>query len=182
MSSETLQKRIAEFLYTERERLVGYVRRLIDDTAYRDGEDIVQDVILNIYDRADITIPIENLSAYIYQALRNRVIDYMRKRRDVVSLDAGDDEDTVSLKDIISDPRYNAFDELKRKELRRRIFDAIESLNDKQKAVVIETEFANKTFKELSEEWGVPIGTLLARKSRALSKIRETLYDIAKQR
>ena len=61
--------------------MIAYVRRLIDDAAERDSEDIVQDVFLNIFDRADITMPIENAAAYVYQALRNKVIDYLRKRR-----------------------------------------------------------------------------------------------------
>ena len=34
-----------------------------------------------------------------------------------------------------------------------------------------------RTFRELSEEWGVPLGTLLARKSRAIAKVREALRE-----
>ncbi len=83
------QNKIVSFVTNEREKLVGYVRRLIDDTAERDGEDIVQDIILNLFNRADFTVPIENLTAYIYQALRNRTIDYLRRKREILSLDEG---------------------------------------------------------------------------------------------
>jgi DNA-directed RNA polymerase specialized sigma24 family protein len=34
-----------------------------------------------------------------------------------------------------------------------------------------------RSFRQLSEEWGVPVGTLLARKSRALKKIKKMLDD-----
>ena len=44
MSQHIGKMAIAQFLSAEHERLTGYVRRLIDDTAERDGEDIVQDV------------------------------------------------------------------------------------------------------------------------------------------
>ena len=44
MSEDTRKMTIAQFLVTEYKRLSGYVRRLIDDAAARDGEDIVQDV------------------------------------------------------------------------------------------------------------------------------------------
>ena len=44
-----------------------------------------------------------------------------------------------------------------------------------QKAIVIETEFEGRSFRELADEWNIPIGTLLARKSRALQKIRKEL-------
>lgn len=173
--------RTVEFLTSEREKLVRFVRRLIDDTAERDGEDIVQDVILNIFDTADVTGPIEDLSAYVYQSLRNRVVDYFRKRREMISLDAKDFQDTeLSLSEILHDSRYDTTNELFRNEIRRRIHDAIESLSMQQKAVVIETEFRGRTFRELSEEWGIPMGTLLARKSRALKKIQEALADLEK--
>jgi RNA polymerase sigma-70 factor (ECF subfamily) len=78
--------KIAEFFRTEYRRLIRYVHRLIDDTAERDAEDIVQDVILNILDGIDVGRPIENLFAYVYQSLRNRVVDLFRKRKDTLSL------------------------------------------------------------------------------------------------
>lgn len=162
--------KIAEFFQTEYKRLVRYVRRLIDDTAERDAEDIVQDVVLNIFDKADIGLPIENLSAYIYQALRNRVVDLLRKRKK-----------TLSLSDVIHASPYDTAIEVEKKEIREKLYHAIESLNDEQKTVVIATEFDDRSFRELSEEWGVPIGTLLARKSRALQKIKQKLTGLVNE-
>ncbi len=170
---------IARFLAAERKRLVAYARRLIDDAADRDGEDIVQDVALNLFSRADVLMPIETLSAYVYRSIRNRVIDSLRRRRDERSLDeTGEDGESVPLKqlpDVVAD----AEGELARKELKRRIFDAIDGLPDGQKAVLIETELNGRSFRELSAEWGVPLGTLLARKSRAIAKVREALRESA---
>ena len=64
---------------------------------------------------------------------------------------------------------------MEKKELRRRIFQTIDSLNDQDRAIILETEISGRSFRELSEQWKVPIGTLLARKSRALQTIRENL-------
>lgn len=167
-------QRIADFFRREHRRLVRLVRGWIEDAAERDGEDIVQDVALNIFDRADVSAPIDNLSAYVYQALRNRVIDLRRKKRQhILSLDSkiGHPSDS-SLSDLIRDYRYNAADEFEKKEIWRLAFEAIEQLSEAQKAVIIETEFEGRSFRELSAEWEVPMGTLLARKSRALQKIR----------
>ena len=181
MMTEARQKRLTDFLSVEQNRLVGYVKRLIDDTAERDGEDIVQDVILSVLSRDDEMDPIEDLSSYIYRSIRNRVVDYMRKRRDTVPFDTIDDDNAhLSLSNILHDPKYNAFDELRREEIRTRIFDAIGELNDNEKAIIIETEFNGIKFRELSEEWDIPIGTLLTRKSRALNKIRGVLADLNK--
>ena len=167
-------KRLIEFFSRERERLIRFVRGWIDDAAERDGEDIVQDVVLSLFDRADVSVPIENLTAYVYQALRNRIIDLRRKKRHlIISLDSQTgSQSNLSLSDLIRDYRYNAANEFERKEMRRLAFASLEKLSDTEKAVIIETEFEGRTFKELSAAWGLPIGTLLARKSRALQKIK----------
>jgi len=178
MSTEMGRISIVEFLTTERGRLIRYVRHLIDDAAERDGEDIVQDVALNLFSRADVLMPIETLSAYVYQSLRNRVIDYLRRRRDVVSLDESIDENgESSLIQQLSDTLSDVEKEVTRAELRKSIVSAIDQLPGEQKAVVIETELNGRSFRELAKEWGIPIGTLLARKSRALAKIRESLRE-----
>ena len=177
MSDQHQQKRIADFFSRERQRLIGYVRRWLDDAAERDGEDIIQDVALNIFNRADVTVPIEDLSAYVYRAVRNRIIDYLRKRKiAAVSLDDDNiDGPKSSLLHVISDLRSDVREELERKQLQDKIYAAINSLNEEQKAIVIETEFEGRTFRELAIEWDTAIGTLLARKSRALKKIRKAL-------
>jgi RNA polymerase sigma factor (sigma-70 family) len=178
MSAQTGKMFIAEFFTTERDRLIRYVRHLINDAAERDGEDIVQDVALTLFSRADVLMPIETLSAYVYQSLRNRVIDYLRRRRNVVSLDDSIDENgESSLVQQLSETLSDAEKEVSRAELRKSIVSAIESLSGEQKAVVIETELNGRSFRDLSIEWGIPIGTLLARKSRALAKIRESLLE-----
>jgi RNA polymerase sigma factor (sigma-70 family) len=178
MGAQTGKMSIAEFLTAERDRLIGYVRHLIDDAAERDGEDIVQDVALNLFSRADVLMPIETLSAYVYQSLRNRVIDYLRQRKNVISLDESIDENgESSLLQRLSDSLSDAEKEVSRAELRKLIVNAIEHLPSEQKAVVIETEFNGQSFRDLSRDWGIPIGTLLARKSRALAKIRESLRE-----
>jgi RNA polymerase sigma factor (sigma-70 family) len=169
------QDRIVSLITKERERWIGYVRRLIDDAAERDGEDIVQDVIVNLFDRADITDPVENLTAYVYRALRNRIIDYLRKKRETVSLDGGwPDEEAPTLFDVLPEPPAGDLDEASRLDIRRNLAMAFSVLTEEQKAVLIATEMEGRTFRELSEEWGVPLGTLLARKSRAIKKIKDT--------
>ena len=101
MGKEKQKETLADFFRLERRRLVGYVKRWIEDTAERDGEDIVQDVVFNIFNKADVTEPIENLTAYVYQALRNRTIDLIRKKRsNVMSLDTEvNNETNLSLSD-----------------------------------------------------------------------------------
>lgn len=178
MSAKMKKKKISEFFRMEHEKLVRFVRRRIDRAAERDAEDIVQDVMVNLFDRADLTIPIENLSAYIYRSLRNRVVDFFRKRKDEVSLDAAvASEHDLSLSGLIHDVSSDTAANLEKEELYARLYQEIESLDEKDRAIVIATDFDGVSFRRLSEEWAVPMGTLLARKSRALKKIKKELAD-----
>lgn len=90
---------------------------MIDDAAERDGEDIIQDVMLGIFERSDVTDPIGDPSAYTYRLLYNRVVDGYRKKRRTVSLDtpAGAREGTLS--DILADAGADVHDEVEKKRM-----------------------------------------------------------------
>jgi RNA polymerase sigma factor (sigma-70 family) len=164
VSAETQKKRIASLIATEWTRLVSYVRAWISDTADRDAEDVVQDVIERMFERADVTEPVADLSAYLYRSLRNRVIDLYRKPKRA-----------AELPEDLSDIRFEAAAEMDREEARETLFEAIDELPPAQREVLVATELEGKSFKELAEEWETPIGTLLARKHRAIRALKDTL-------
>ncbi len=164
MSAETQKKRIAGFIATEWTRLVGYVRAWIADTADRDAEDVVQDVIERLFEKADVTEPVADLSAYLYRSLRNKVIDLYRKPKRA-----------AELPEDLSDVRFEASEAMDREEAREALFEAIDELPPAQREVLVATELEGRSFKELAEEWETPIGTLLARKHRAVRALKETL-------
>ena len=178
MDKEKFRLKIADFFKTEHQKLIWYVRRLIDDTVERDSEDIIQDVFLNIFNIADFTIPIENLAAYIYRSLKNRVIDILKKKRkESVSLDEFDYDG------VLSGKNGNAFDdvvsmEVESKEMKDILYSAIDSLGEEYREIIILTEFEGKSFREISESLQIPIGTLLSRKSRAMKILQKKLEKI----
>ncbi len=173
---ETLNNRIAAFIREERSALVGYVRALIGDAADRDGEDIVQDVMTGILEQADPLLPLRSVSAYVYQSIRNRVVDAFRSRRKTIPLDGGDGEDVeLSLSETLHDARFDTGAEVANGELRELLVAAMDRLSEGEREIVIATELEGFTFRELSELWEVPLGTLLAQKSRALAKLKESI-------
>jgi len=166
---------LAEFWSSNYSRLVSYVRGMIEDSAHRSSEDIVQDVILSILDRPDIVAPISDISSYVFRSLRNRIIDFYRNTAtETVSLD-NEDENGLSLFDVLPDMKYDPEDSYHRHAQRRLIFDLIRELPPAQLEVIIETEFNGKTFRELSRLTDVPLGTLLARKHRGIKAVRQKL-------
>jgi RNA polymerase sigma-70 factor (ECF subfamily) len=165
VSAETQKKRLASLISEEWNRLVGYVRSRIEDTAERDAEDVVQDVIEHLFEKADMTDPIVDLSGYLFRSLRNRVIDLYRRKR----------APSEELSGEIADLRYEAEQTMDREEAQEALGEAIEDLPRAQRDVLVATELEGRSFRELAEEWQTPIGTLLARKHRAIQALRESL-------
>ena len=135
-----MMNKINEFFRREYRKLVNYVRSRIDDTAERDAEDVVMDVILSVFDKADVSAPIDNISGYIYQALRNRITDLFRRRRNLVSLEQ-----------VMQKSKEDAVDLLEQKQIQEELYRVLNDLSDDQRAVVIATEFEGRPFKELAD-------------------------------
>jgi RNA polymerase sigma-70 factor (ECF subfamily) len=174
---------VTEFLVKEYGNLLNYIRRRLNEASWIDAEDVIQDVAVNLFSYADISRPIENLSAYVYTALKNRIVDIHRKR-----LRYANESLEMTMKGTIngcgriSDDHPTA--EIARSETLSRLKKAMDHLAIEEKAIIVATEFENKTFSELSVYWGIPIGTLLARKSRGLKKLRAIMskkIDLGKE-
>ena len=160
---------IRTFLSRERSRLISYARSLLWDASV-DAEDVVHDVLIKLLERPDSPAP-EFLAAYTYRSLKNRVTDIARTRKETVPIE----EDNDSLIEILQDKSPTAFDELKSGEGQKALFEALETLTENERQVVIANELEGQTFKELSIAWDMPINTLLSHKSRAMKKLRNQL-------
>lgn len=134
-----------------------------------DAEDIVQQTALSLLGRNDEEDSIEYLSSYIYASLRNGARNMFRKRRREVLKD-----------DIQSGLESSAEDALMGKELKEQVDRALSMLDEKSRFVFEQTEFEGKTYKELSQLTGEPVGTLLSRKSRAAKKLMIILDEYRK--
>jgi RNA polymerase sigma factor (sigma-70 family) len=167
---------ITEVIEQERAKFVAFVRRKAVDLSQMDAEDLVAEVLYNVWNRVDLTTPIEHLLAYLYTAFTNRIIDFRRRRRPTVSLEA-EDEEMGPLGDYLPDPDADIGTIWAQQDLRERLYAAITQLPPKQRAVWVATEIAGHTFAELSAQWDEPLGTLLARKHRATKTLQALLTD-----
>jgi RNA polymerase sigma factor (sigma-70 family) len=190
---------LGELFVREKARFLGFVRRRFSGLSGMDAEDMLSDVTYNLLRRADLVGEIENLTAYIYRSLANRLTDQQRQagpqlaalsptdaQIDATELNAQanaqrgrqpntqlNTQPTV----VPVDPRPRPDQSLQQAELRRRLFIAIDSLRPAERAVWIATEIEGQSFRELAEDWDEPFGTLLSRKSRATEKLRRMLAD-----
>lgn len=179
MKAGSFTQNIVDFFQARKGQLLHYIRKNLRDSAERDAEDILQDVMLYILESSDPADPIENLAAYVYRSVRNRIIDQYRKPGKTVSLDAPSvSDDKPALSEILADLRYDTHNEVERREIMERIYEALDELPVEQKAVWAAIELEDRHFEELSILWEEPIGTLLARKHRATAALRKKLNDL----
>ena len=178
MEKELQKKSLERFFRDEYYKLVNFARKNLDDRYYEASpEDIIQDVALGIIDKLDLDTQIGNLTGYIYRSVKNKIIDYRNKKQRTVSIKSFTDRKNGNyilntLTDETSEEEKDyAYIE---PEL---LQQAISELRPDEQAVIIATEFEQHTFEELSEEWDIPLGTLLSRKHRALSKLHKILLN-----
>lgn len=165
----------SEFLKNEYGKLRNYIKSLFNGGFFEvEPEDIIQDVALNVYSKLDLNSTVENVAGYFYRGIRNKIIDFQRKKNPNVSIDEYDTDDgeNLILKRFISDDdttaeeneaKYNA------------LVHSIKQLKPDFQEIIYKTEFEEYSFAELSEMLGIPVGTLLSRKHRALKNLAEIL-------
>jgi RNA polymerase sigma-70 factor (ECF subfamily) len=178
MEMEIQKKSVDSFFRKEYKKLVNFVRMNLDERYYdASPEDIVQDVVLSLVSKLNPDTQIQNLAGYMYRSLKNRIIDYRKKKQQTVSLETFTDRKNENyLLNTIADEAIT--EELDYTKLEPEILhQAIAQLRPDEQELIIATEFEHRTFEELSEEWGVPLGTLLSRKHRALSKLYKILLN-----
>ena len=165
---------VAEVFESEYSNFKLFLRGRFNRLSEYDAEDIIQQTVLKILYKGDDALSIKNMTAYMYTSLKHSAIDYMEK----------------SKYEILTDAEYEgsaeaAEEELLKKELKEIIKKAIDGLDEKSRFVFVETEIMGRSYKELCEETGIKLGTLLSRKSRAIKKLKKTvslyLYKEAKQ-
>ena len=145
-------------------RFKNYLRASFAVLSDYDAEDIVQQVAEAMLCRN--TDNIANTTAYIYAALRNAALSHFRKRKHEAPLEAAPAEAGDSPEDAVIDG-----------ELSQDLEDALGMLDEKSRFVFVETVLHGRTYRELSERTGEPVGTLLARKSRAAKKLAVILDE-----
>ena len=168
---------LKEIFETEYTRLVNYTRQLFDDSSDMNAEDIVQEVALNMFSRVDFDSEVENGIGYVFRAIRNKVIDLYRKRRILVSIDKDEENsETAELEsgEISVEANFELEEEIERLNF------AIENLSHDHREIVVATEIEGRSFAELSEETGIPVGTLLSRKHRAMANLQKILKEMNK--
>ncbi len=169
---------LTEIILNEQGNFQRYVKHKIANISDMDAEDIVADVIFNLYNRIDIDFQVGNILAYAYRSVSNKIVDFIRQRKVSVSYDKPDKSSGLTLSEIIDDPDADIDRKMQNEEFTAKLYSALLTLDPLQRVVWVATELEDYSFKELSVKWGEPIGTLLSRKSRASKILKMKLKNL----
>jgi RNA polymerase sigma factor (sigma-70 family) len=173
-------RQISGVVRRERARLRNFVRKRVPDAG--DAEDILQDVLYELVAAYRLMHPVDHASAWLYRVARNRIVDFFRKKRLVALGDAlaekADDESVLTLADLLPSPDAGPEAAYARKVLLGELNAALQELPEEQRDVFIAHEIDGRSFKELADETGVGLNTLLSRKRYAVLHLRRRLHAI----
>lgn len=165
----------------EQRRLYDFIRKRIANE--EDAEDIVQDVFYDFIELYQLFQPVEQAAAWLFRAARNKIIDFYRKKKpqslEKMLGNSEEDEGNYYLLDAIMPYSEEGADaEMMQEAIMEAVMLALEEIPQEQAEVFIAHEIDDKSFKEISEETGISVNTLLSRKRYAILALREKLKGL----
>ncbi|MFC1564299.1 RNA polymerase sigma factor [candidate division KSB1 bacterium] len=167
-----------ELVRRYKDQLVNFAYRFLGDKD--DAEDIVQETLLRVYRKKDAYKSVAKFSTWIYTITGNLAKTELRrrKRRKILSLsNIGYEDKDFDLKDEESDPEEDVDQVISSKIIQ----DAIQSLPEKFKEVIIFRDIQELSYEEISSIVNIPLGTVKSRVNRGRLKLQEKLSEYIKE-
>ncbi|MGH8286920.1 MAG: RNA polymerase sigma factor [Steroidobacteraceae bacterium] len=175
---ETPQHAFERLIHPHLRRLYRLAFRLTGSAA--DAEDLLQDVLTKLFERADELSSIADLRPWTARVLYNRYIDQRRRARtrrlrsvELRSAKPQEEVDPDSLPANRPGPEDDAsvaFDI-------RRLERALEELSEEHRIVVLLHDAEGCALEEIGAMTGVPVGTVKSRLHRARERLRQLWGD-----
>ena len=134
-----------------------------------DAEDVVQDVLLNLWSKRDRIVITDSLASYLFLSVRNTALNRLKHNsiRSRVMTDL-----RLSLLDESVDYNRHQLEELK-----SLIEQTLSELPYEQRRAFEMSRFEGKTYEQIAKETGVSVKTVEYRISQALRRLEVSLAD-----
>lgn len=165
----------------EKDKLLGFIRNRVSSS--EEAEDILQDVFYQFVAGFETIESLDRVTSWLYSVARNKIIDRYRrdaarpKKTDFELVTGSEDDTALTLEDILPDLDNTPESTLLREAIWDEITDALEELPADQREIFIQNEIEERSFREIAEETGVSINTLLSRKRYAILALRKRLQS-----
>lgn len=139
-----------------------------------DAEDCLQETMLRAYRAYPSFDGRAKLSTWFYRIAVNACIDYIRKRKPLVSLDAMRDEGFDA-----GDAKQNTYLSLEESERKRLLTEALQRLPEDARALIVLRDVQGLSYEEAAQALSLPLGTIKSRLNRAREKLSHLLLKDA---
>ena len=180
LSPAQRQQAVSEAIRVERRKLLDFIRRRVPSE--EDAEDILQDVFFQFANTMQDGV-ITQTTAWLYRVAGNRIIDWYRKRKTEsfshvnASKNTGED-DEFDIEEMLFDLDDSPEAMFDREMIWTSITEALDELPPEQREAFVKQELEGQSFREMSDETGTPINTLISRKRYAVLYLRERLREV----
>lgn len=145
-----------------------------------EAQDLVQETFMKAFGSLSSYRCEYRFTTWLYKIAANNCIDYLRKKRLIsVSLDqpleTKDGQVTIELPDWT----YNPEVDLTSRQRSLSIDAAIDSLPPKYREVIVFRHKRDKSYEEIAEILGIPVGTVKARIFRARELLKKKLKSLS---
>ena len=173
-------QRLSESVKRNYASLRAFIRKRVADQA--DAEDVLQEVFYELVEAYRMMQPIEQVTAWLFRVARNRIIDLFRRRarQGTAETRVNDEGEELSLEELLPSPDAGPDAAYARNVMLEAVDEALDELPGEQRDVFVAHELMGYSFKEIAEQTGVSVNTLLSRKHYAVLHLRERLesfYD-----
>ncbi|MBW6458848.1 MAG: sigma-70 family RNA polymerase sigma factor [FCB group bacterium] len=167
-----------ELVKRYKDRLLNFVYRYLN--SHEQAEDVVQDTLMKLYTSAHMYREIAKFSTWIFTIAANLAKSELRriKRRRVVSIhDFGFDDKEYEIPSEVYSPEKETTSSYGEKQIQQ----AIDTLPDQFKTVIILREVQQLSYEEISQILGVSIGTVKSRINRGRLRLQKLLKELKEQ-
>lgn len=143
-------------------KVYGYIVSKIN--LPHDAEDLTADVFVKIYAKLDTFDESKSsLSTWIYTVTRNTLTDYFRTRKVFAEI-----PETLTAE-------YSVEEEICNDEALENLADALETLPERERDIIILRYYSGKTLKEISGKLGISYSYVKILQNKALEHLRKKL-------
>ena len=164
------QRAYVELVKRYKDRLLNFVYRYLN--SYEQSEDVVQDTLMKLYTSAHMYREIAKFSTWIFTIAANLAKSELRrlKRRRVISIHSmGFDDKEYEIPSESYDPAKETESNYGEKQIQQ----AIDTLPDQFKTVIIFREVQQLSYEEISQILGISIGTVKSRINRGRLRLQK---------
>lgn len=130
------------------------------------AEEIVEETLLKLWQKRHKLEKIENLKSYLYSMVRNASIDYLKKEKKFVRLDAKKHNAISSKEQFVIEEETHAI-----------LFQALETLPKKCREVFELSCLEGAKYKDIAEDLQISINTVKSQRARAIELLKSYLKN-----